>query len=213
MICSLKPDIVALQETKIDGTISSSELFHDNLGYDVFRNDRTLKGGDVLLLVNKVLGASQVSVSNPAESVWVKIKLAGSMHYFASWYRPPDSPSDHINCLNEQMLEIRNNHRTHIPVSLHILGDFNYRAVDWKNKSNRLSGKALSDCEGQLFIDILNEHSAEQLVSFPTRFDNTLDLLVTTSPNQYSNICAQDSLSDHDIIGLFSLSQAALKAT
>ena len=75
--------------------------------------------------------------------------------------------------------------------------------IEQKNRSNRLSGKTLSDCEGQLFIDILNEHSAEQLVSFPTRFDNTLDLLVTTSPNQYSNICAQDSLSDHDILSAY----------
>ena len=66
--------------------------------------------------------------------------------------------------LNEQMLEILNNHRTNIPVSLHILGDFNYRAVDLKNRSNRLSGKTLSDCEGQLFLDIPNEHSAGQLV-------------------------------------------------
>ena len=58
----------------------------------------------------------------------------------------------------------------------------------------------LSDCEGQNLIDIVNEQSAEQLVSFPTRNGKTLDLIITTSPNQYSNVCSQDSFSDHDII-------------
>ena len=72
--------------------------------------------------------------------------------------------------------------------------------VDWETKSNKLSGKSLSDCEGQTLIDIVNEQCAEQLVLFPTRNENTLDLIITTSPNQYSNISSQDSFSDHEII-------------
>ena len=91
-------------------------------------------------------------------------------------------------------------HKQHKSASLHVLGDFNFRLIDWQSKSNKLSGNSLSDCEGQLLIDILNHHSAEQLVSFPTRNENTLDLLITTSPNQYANVCSQDSISDHEIL-------------
>ena len=46
------PDIVALQETKIDSSIKSNELIPDSLGYDIFRNDRTGKCGGTMLLVN-----------------------------------------------------------------------------------------------------------------------------------------------------------------
>ena len=79
-----QPDIVAIQEIKIDASINNSELFNDNLGYDVFRTDRTLKGGGVMLLIKKVLNASPVSVTNNAESVWAKLNLGGTVHYFAS---------------------------------------------------------------------------------------------------------------------------------
>jgi exonuclease III len=47
------PDIIAIQETNIDRNILTSELFQDNINYDVYRNDRTLNGGGVILLVNK----------------------------------------------------------------------------------------------------------------------------------------------------------------
>jgi hypothetical protein len=39
------PYIIAIQETKIDRNIFTSELFPDNFNYDVYRNDRTLNGG------------------------------------------------------------------------------------------------------------------------------------------------------------------------
>ena len=122
-----KPDIVAFQETKIDASITNSELFHDNLDYDVFRSDRSLKGGGVMLLIKRALNASPVSVSNVAESVWAKVNLGGSVHYFASWYRPPDSHSDHILSLSDQMIQMRSNHKTNNAISLHVLGDFNFR--------------------------------------------------------------------------------------
>lgn len=45
----------------------------------------------------------------------------------------------------------------------------------------------------------MNDASAEQLVLFPTRERNTLDLLITTLPEQFTDIKSPDSLSDHDI--------------
>ena len=45
--------IVAIQETKIDSSISSSELFPETCPYSVYRKDRNSKGGDVMLLIHK----------------------------------------------------------------------------------------------------------------------------------------------------------------
>ena len=52
--------------------------------------------------------------------------------------------------------------------SVHVLGDFNFRDIDWPDRLNK-SGSALSLSEGQMLIDIMNDHGLEQLVHFPTR--------------------------------------------
>ena len=44
-----QPQIVAIQETKIDSSISISELFPESCLYNVYRKDRTLYGGGVML--------------------------------------------------------------------------------------------------------------------------------------------------------------------
>ena len=53
----------------------------------------------------------------------------------------------------------------------------------------------MSQTEGQISIDIMNDHGLEQLVNFPTRERNTLDLILTYLPG-----LSADKLSDHDIV-------------
>ena len=48
-----QPHIVAIQETKIDSSIATSELFPESCPYNVYRKDRNLHGGGVMLLVHK----------------------------------------------------------------------------------------------------------------------------------------------------------------
>ena len=62
------------------------------------------------------------------------------------------------------------------------------------------SGPPLSLSEGEKFIEILNDHHLEQLVHFPTREKNTLDLIITSLPSQFLDIQSPDRLSDHDIV-------------
>ena len=64
---------MAIQETKIDETISSVELFPDSCPYNVYRKDRNLHGGGVMLLINKELSHMHMKeLENDSESVWVK---------------------------------------------------------------------------------------------------------------------------------------------
>ena len=62
------------------------------------------------------------------------------------------------------------------------------------------SGSSLSQTEGQVLIDIMNDHGLEQLVNFATRERNTLDLILTSLPGQFVDIHSPDKLSDHDIV-------------
>ena len=48
-----QPYIVAIQETNIDSSIATSELFPESCPYNVYRKDRNLHGGGVMLLVHK----------------------------------------------------------------------------------------------------------------------------------------------------------------
>ena len=58
----------------------------------------------------------------------------------------------------------------------------------------------LSQSEGQKLIDIMNDHGLEQLVHFPTRENNTLDLILTSLPGQFQEIHSPYKLSDHDVL-------------
>ena len=46
----------------------------------------------------------------------------------------------------------------------------------------------------------MNDHGLEQMVHFPTREKNTLDLILTTLPGQFQDVHSPDKLSDHDIL-------------
>ena len=83
--------------------------------------------------------------------------------------------------------------------SVHVLGDFNFRDIDWPDKLNK-SGSALSQSDGQMLIDIMNDHGLEQLVRFPTREKNTLELLLISLPGQFQDLHSPDKLSEHDIV-------------
>jgi hypothetical protein len=74
----------------------------NNLNFDVhvYRNDSTFHGGRVMLLVNKTFNAMPLYIlENGSESVWAKVILNESSHYFGCWYNDPENPVDHIQLL------------------------------------------------------------------------------------------------------------------
>ena len=98
--------ILAIQETKIDNSI----LFPESFPYSVYRKDRTLNGGGVMLLVHKDIPHMPLTeLDNDSESVWVKLFVNMKTHFVASWYRPPvdgylpvsDNGNDLLNSLEK----------------------------------------------------------------------------------------------------------------
>ena len=88
-------------------------------------------------------------------------------HYVASWNRQPGGTSEDFQLFRDQVDHIRNQHKGKKLPSVHVLEDFNFRDIDWPDRLNK-SGSALSQLEGQMLIDIMNDHGLEQLVHFPT---------------------------------------------
>ena len=147
-------------------------------------------------------------LENKSESVWVKVFANKTAHFVASWYRPPHSdenltPLEDLQkfdtLFREQLNKIRDKHKGNKPPSVHVLGDFNFGDIVWPDRRNKC-GSPLSRIEGQILVDIINDHGFDQLVHFPTRERNTLDLIITSLPNQFVDIHSPDCLSDHDIV-------------
>ena len=195
-----QPHVVAIQETKIDSSIATSELFPETCPYSVYRKDRNIHGGGVMLLVHKDISHMPTTeLENDSESIWVKVFANKTSHFVASWYRPPGSTSEEFQLFREQLDYIRTHHKGKKLPSAHVLGDFNFKDIDWPDRLSK-SGSTLSQSEGQILIDIMNDHGLEQMVHFPTREKNTLDLILTTLPGQFQDVHSPDKLSDHDIV-------------
>ena len=76
-----QPHVVAIQETKIDSSVATSELFPETCQYNIFRKERNLYGSGVMLLIHKNTPHTPLNeLENNSESVWAKylqIKLLG----------------------------------------------------------------------------------------------------------------------------------------
>ena len=149
-----------------------------------------------MLLVHKDIPHMLLTeLDNDSESVWVKIFVNKKTHFVASWYRwslpVSDNGNDLLNSLEkfdnlfrEQLDKIKNINKGNKPPLIHILGDFNLRDIVWPDRLSK-SGSSLSQTEGQILIDIVNDHGLEQLVSFPTRERNTLDLILSVCRHSF----------------------------
>ena len=79
------------------------------------------------------------------------------------------------------------------------LGDFNFRDIVWPDRLSK-NGTMLSQSEGQVLVDIMNDHGLKQQVNSPTREENTLDLILTSLPGQFQEVHSSDKLSDHHMV-------------
>ena len=137
-------------------------------------------------------------LENESESIRMKV-FANKTHFVASWYRPPGSTGEEFQLFREQLDYIRTHHKGKKIPSAHVLVDFNFKDIHLPDRL-RKSGSTLSQSEGQILIDIMNDHGLKQMVHFPTREKNTMDLILTTLPGQFQDVHSPDKLSDHDIV-------------
>ena len=142
-----QPHVVAIQETKIDSSIATSELFPETCPYSVYKKDRNIHGGRVMLLVHKDISHMPITeLENDSESIWVKVFANKTSHFVANWYRPPDSTSEEFQLFREQLDYIRTRHTGKKLPSVHVRGDFNFKDIDWPDRLSK-SGSKLSQSQ------------------------------------------------------------------
>ena len=104
-----------------------------------------------------MVAGSVTELENDSESVWVKVFANKTSHFVASWYRSPGSTSEEFQLFREQLDYITTHHKGKKLPSAHVLGDFNFKDIDWPDRLSK-SGSTLSQLEGQILIDIMNDH-------------------------------------------------------
>ncbi len=98
-----------------------------------------------------------------------------------------------MNCFKNFL---RKASKTHIS-QLVILGDFNFPDINWS------TGTAMhNDCLHNEFTKMVRDKFLWQMVEFPTRGANILDLLLTNIPHKVKDVCVFDDIlkTDHKLI-------------
>ena len=169
-------DIVAVTETHLDDSIRLSELFPQK--YRVFRRDRNRKGGGVLVAVNEniICNERDILEGNNAELLMIDIHCSRDKSFvFGVFYRPPSSDSKCLEILQRNLESL-----SHLS-NIILVGDFNFKDIDWKN--NLFLNYSINY---ELFSDILSDNFLNQMVLQPTRGDNILDLILTNHSDMVS---------------------------
>jgi hypothetical protein len=170
------------------------------MGFDVHRRDRISDAhGGVLIAAKQDLQMVDIIRSKDTELISGSIKLSKNKRAtFAAFYRPPSAVSEEY--LNQVTTDFQTLHTRNKKNILIIGGDFNLPDVNWKRLN--FEGHQYPARVNQTILDILSDCGLEQQVDFPTRKENTLDLILTTHPSfkQRCKPLPAIGASDHDIV-------------
>ena len=165
----------------VDDTYPSAEIFPND--FSVIRKDRTSGGGGVFLAFTKNLKfTEQPNLSQNAKMIWAEIyPVSNESCFVCSFYRPPDALSSPIISLKEALQHISRTKGNQTNIIL--AGDFNFPSIEWSNGIGHVKPGPTYGAEvNNLFVDVINDFSLEQQVFEPTRNENVLNLVLTTSP-------------------------------
>ena len=117
-----------------------------------------------------------------------------------AFYRSPDkTDEDYLNKVKEEISTIKEKHHRDIFV---IGGDFILPDINWEEQTRAIINRQYPIKTNQTFLEIVVDNGLEQIVNFPTRKDNTLDLMLLSHP-AYKLRCKplpSTGNSDHDIV-------------
>jgi hypothetical protein len=198
LLCGNKYDIILVTETWLNDTIPDS--FVCTHCYDIFRADRDNKrGGGVAVLFRKNLHLTLAKLPESfvlPETIVFDLNIKNEEKIrFILCYRAPNYDIEHVANLC-RLLEFSTNNLSKCV----ILGDFNLPSLHFGQTLD--FNKPTTDPVTSRFYDTLLNLGVEQLVNYPTRGNNYLDLIFTTCPFITHNVSVEQpfSTSDHSSV-------------
>ena len=108
-------------------------------------------------------------------------------------YRPPSSDINYANSMSSSIRSLLNKCPT---ATAWIGGDFNLPDIQWKE--NQITSHQNTKSINEAFVNTFQDLSVKQLVDFPTRNENILDLFLTNRPSLVNRLEPMPGISDHD---------------
>jgi len=208
-VTNFKPHVICFSETKLDSTVTNSEVLID--GYSNIRRDRNRHGGGVAIYISNLIHYNErTDFSNDFENIFIDILLPKTTPIlFGVVYRPP-SKSNFDELLTSCLLNSKGLDNQEV----YILGDTNYNLLDRKGKYILKKGYRFSNDESNFttplyltkkYVELVRTFGLTQLIEEPTRTtDKTsslLDHILVNTPSKVSQSGVLNKcLSDHDII-------------
>ena len=175
LFCS-KVDVTGLVETR-DCPDYVDNLFANLTSFNVFRKPRDQHGGGVAAVVRKSLKGFRRADLELPDIEMLMIDLTSANLIICVFYSPPVSVRvntvrfvEHIRTLPHDIIR-----------RLVVMGDFNMPDVDWTSRTART-------VYGHTMLDACREFSLKQIVNFPTRLNNTLDLALLPATMPYDRL-------------------------
>ena len=188
-------DLLAVTETWLRPDIKDCELL-PKLNFTIFRKDRLSRaGGGVMLAVrNTITCVRRSDLECNAEVLFCEIRPDSKRKLLvAVFYRPPDSSLEYMKELKKSLrLAGKANFD-----QLILCGDFNLPNINWET-GIAMNNDAIYNC----FTKLVRDNYLWQLVDFPTRNVNVLDLVLTNVPEKVKEIYGFDDIinTDHKLI-------------
>ena len=134
-------------------------------------------------------------LSTNCEIIWVKIKVRGRRTlYLCCYYRCKTSDKE-----SYEQFERSVERASRIPnADIVIGGDFNFPGWDWSTLTLKPGSPEVE--LHYRFRDFLHDQGMEQMVTEPSRGENTLDLFITNNPNLVPRVEVVMGISDHDAV-------------
>jgi len=187
-----KPDIIGVVETWLNENIYDREVEIDD--YCIIRkdriNDNKLVGGGIVIYVQKDISCLNVTEEYCSNIDHLWIKLIGKncrQINLGIFYRPPDSNDEQMKFLLRNMSRFKTSNTI-------LMGDFNYRDINWRNNT--------SGSNGNKFLNFVSKLDLKQCVKDKTRGGNILDLILVHDKAMINKVDIMTPLgkSDHNVI-------------
>ena len=147
-----------------------------------------------MIAIKTGLVAERIFIMPQCEMIGMKIQTAYPHPLVVLGVnRPMDNNSDYTNCMCDAISSID---RKFPNSPLWIAGDTNLPDVDWQTIT--ISKHQYTKQINEPFIDTFAMLGLSQMVTFPTRHDNTLDVILTNRPSLVNRCEPIPGVSDHD---------------
>ena len=153
------PDLLALSETKLDSSVSSSEFTPD--GYTFHRMDKAPSHGLALFAKTSLpLRRLRESEDPRHEYLAFLAPLPSTTLILFFLYRSPSTDCEILSVISDKLDSLLQRYPT---AEVAVFGDFNVHNIDW------LVHSRTTDVSGQVAYAFSLSHNLSQIVSSPTR--------------------------------------------